>query len=622
MQVLKRTASILVLLLLTSIVANITMLSIPASANASVDVSLVYFKGEQRTDSSKLEKSYTGKGEVKNTSSRDITDLKGTAVAYFRGISIASYSIEFPIKEVKAGETVPFFVWFSKINFAFDVEEVKFTFDDLPSTGPIFVPNISFAESKAWDPGIWSYRVSGRVQNNGPDNLDEVWGVMSFYDSQGRLMDYATERLPGQAIFVGSNIRYPVFNTNFGFNALFYGPGVSGAAASYKVRFVGKKINQQSQPVVVSNVSNKPGTRGIIVSGNLTNPGNQNISTTHLIISAIDASGKVIALERDFFHDVTPRGDYPAVNLGPGETKGFRVEINFNAAESMVRVEVQAMSYDRFDRAAVATGTGSSFIDPAFQSVWQRTDKPITDGVTSRSWLWGPQPFFSAYEEYAQAPGGKRLVQYFDKSRMEINNPNEDKSSPYFVTNGLIASEMMNGFIQVGDAQFKPKPAAEIGVAGDADDNVGPTYATLGKVTKVDPLAVGANISATLTRGGIIGNDPATTSFGVKAAYFVKDTNHTIASPFWDYLNSKGPTYGTDGKAVNNSLFSPTFYATGYPVTEAYWTKVKVAGQVKDVLVQAFERRVLTYTPSNPKGYEVEMGNVGQHYYAWRYGSK
>jgi hypothetical protein len=40
----------------------------------------------------------------------------------------------------------------------------------------------------------------------------------------------------------------------------------------------------------------------------------------------------------------------------------------------------------------------------------------------------------------------------------------------------------------------------------------------------------------------------------------------------------------------------------------------------KDVLVQLFERRVLTYTPSNQAGWQVEMGNVGQHYHSWRYG--
>ena len=47
--------------------------------------------------------------------------------------------------------------------------------------------------------------------------------------------------------------------------------------------------------------------------------------------------------------------------------------------------------------------------------------------------------------------------------------------------------------------------------------------------------------------------------------------------------------------------------------------KAKVGGKTLDVLIQAFERRVLSYTPSNPAGWQVEMGNVGRHYYEWRY---
>jgi hypothetical protein len=67
-------------------------------------------------------------------------------------------------------------------------------------------------------------------------------------------------------------------------------------------------------------------------------------------------------------------------------------------------------------------------------------------------------------------------------------------------------------------------------------------------------------------------------------------------------------------------LFDPWFFATGLPVTEAYWADVKVAGVVQDVLMQCFERRCLTYTPANPAAWRVEMGNVGLHYYTWRYG--
>ncbi len=47
-----------------------------------------------------------------------------------------------------------------------------------------------------------------------------------------------------------------------------------------------------------------------------------------------------------------------------------------------------------------------------------------------------------------------------------------------------------------------------------------------------------------------------------------------------------------------------------------------VGGVEKWVLAQLFERRVLTYTPDNPQGWHVEMGNVGQHYYTWRYGTQ
>ena len=38
------------------------------------------------------------------------------------------------------------------------------------------------------------------------------------------------------------------------------------------------------------------------------------------------------------------------------------------------------------------------------------------------------------------------------------------------------------------------------------------------------------------------------------------------------------------------------------------------------MLIQVFERRVLTYTPDNSDGWKVEAGNVGQHYYLCRYG--
>ena len=46
---------------------------------------------------------------------------------------------------------------------------------------------------------------------------------------------------------------------------------------------------------------------------------------------------------------------------------------------------------------------------------------------------------------------------------------------------------------------------------------------------------------------------------------------------------------------------------------------MKIAGKQEDVLIQLFERRVLTYVPSFAPEWQVQMGNIGAHYYDWRY---
>jgi len=96
-------------------------------------------------------------------------------------------------------------------------------------------------------------------------------------------------------------------------------------------------------------------------------------------------------------------------------------------------------------------------------------------------------------------------------------------------------------------------------------------------------------------------------------------TNHSIASVFLTFLLSQGPVY-VNGQDVTQAIFDPLFYVTGYPIAEAYWANVRIAGTLRSVLIQCFERRCLTYTPGNPPEWQVEAGNVGSHYYAWRYG--
>jgi phosphonate transport system substrate-binding protein len=103
-----------------------------------------------------------------------------------------------------------------------------------------------------------------------------------------------------------------------------------------------------------------------------------------------------------------------------------------------------------------------------------------------------------------------------------------------------------------------------------------------------------------------------------KIAYYEEVTGHNIPQVFWDFLNQKGMV-SIDGKTSTQALNDPWFYASGYPVSEPYWVKATIAGKVKEVMIQAYERRVLTYVADNPDGFKVEMGNIGQHYYDWRY---
>ena len=262
--------------------------------------------------------------------------------------------------------------------------------------------------------------------------------------------------------------------------------------------------------------------------------------------------------------------------------------------------------------------SGAEFARYEFQRTWERTDLPVQLGRAARTWMWGPGPITpEVWERYAEAEGGARVVQYFDKTRMELNE-GEPYDSPWRVTNGLLAKELVTGQRQYGHATFVDYGPAEINVAGDPDDTVGPTYATFRELLQAPPVPVGQVITATLDRSGTVGNDPSLAQYGVTAAVFVPETNHTVASPFWAFMNASGPI-AEAGFIREGPLFPNPFYATGFPITEAYWTTVRVGGVPKRVLVQVFERRVLTYTPDNPPGWQVEAGNVGQHYYRWRY---
>jgi hypothetical protein len=241
----------------------------------------------------------------------------------------------------------------------------------------------------------------------------------------------------------------------------------------------------------------------------------------------------------------------------------------------------------------VRTEAASVFASPAFQQQWQQGE-----AITAN--FWGPlaTAHNGQQESYKESPSGQRLVQYFDKGRMELAGAS--------VTNGLLATELVTGRVQMGDNTFESRPPPAIPIAGDPD-NPGPTYAALASNAKAlfdaAPARTGSATQSVVSATGDI--SAGTTSADSAASFTVYDatTKHNVPKAFSDYRARAG---------------LPTI---GYALSEPFFATVKIAGVQRQVLVQVFERRVLTYTATNPAAFQVEMGNVGNHYYQWRYGS-
>ncbi|WP_110514903.1 LpqB family beta-propeller domain-containing protein [Herpetosiphon llansteffanensis] len=267
----------------------------------------------------------------------------------------------------------------------------------------------------------------------------------------------------------------------------------------------------------------------------------------------------------------------------------------------------------------------SAFVSPKFEEVWRRSDDPrVRDG---RSLYWGFGPWFDYNEYYRESPNGLRRVQYFDKARMEINGINGNTD----VTNGLLVVELVSGQLKTGDNAYDNafrNAADRVPVAGDGyqTNSNSPTYASFAAVSTFnnngyrDPDRRDQSVADAIDKSG-----NKSTRNDLRDAYkdqtklvvYNATTGHNIPQVFWDFLNRTGPIV-VNGQRTTGSIVDWTS-AMGLPISDPYWVKATVGGVQKDILVQLFERRILTYTPTNDAAYQVEMGNVGQHYFQWRY---
>jgi soluble lytic murein transglycosylase-like protein len=242
--------------------------------------------------------------------------------------------------------------------------------------------------------------------------------------------------------------------------------------------------------------------------------------------------------------------------------------------------------------------------------IWAQADSDSVRNDADRSWIWGPAIRSASHEPYVDSPDGQREVYYFDKARMEINDPDASWDSIWYATSGLLIREMMMGQIQVGDFERINTAPAEIPVTGDLENNSNsPTYATLGNLTVFGGQEqnraedrVGQPVNASLHADGSIStlaNPPIT----AEVAYYDDTLGFNVPDVFWDWMNDQPIDWR---------------YIIGHPVTEAYWVDTIIGGEDAVVMVQAFERRVLTFNPENESQWQVEAGNAGLHYRSWR----
>lgn len=268
-----------------------------------------------------------------------------------------------------------------------------------------------------------------------------------------------------------------------------------------------------------------------------------------------------------------------------------------------------------------------SYAHAAFERTRDELDRPIDGGQANRTWFWGPAPITEGlYEPYLESPDNQRLVQYIDKARFELTNPDADPNNAWFVSTGLLTRELISGSVQVGHSSYEQHEPSDRAMAGDAA-NIWPTYAGFDRV--IDQLyadMTGNHATSVLLESGVSSYPDAADDPGAELVQYLEyagpdgPVGYNVPAAFWDFMHAPGISW--DGVAYGPSMpLMDWLFVLGLPISDPFWVNVQLNGEPTWVMVQAFERRVLTYTPSNPDGWQVEMGNVGRHYAEWRHGS-
>lgn len=213
-------------------------------------------------------------------------------------------------------------------------------------------------------------------------------------------------------------------------------------------------------------------------------------------------------------------------------------------------------------------------VDPIFQDYYTAHDGPrVMGGAIS-----------------PRTSSGGVTAQYFEKARLEDQRANNRTGNPtYDFEYGLLVDEMkaIRSLAPVG-GERSTVTYDTIQTASDASQRVAPPPGFTGNVA-----VTGDNTFIPFT------------------ADLSPAPGHTVPSYFWQYMNRP-------------DLFPAGWlHDIGLPITEAmpatvdkgriFGTEVQRFSNVP-IVIQAFQRTILTYDPANPAGFEVERANTGTDY--------
>lgn len=249
----------------------------------------------------------------------------------------------------------------------------------------------------------------------------------------------------------------------------------------------------------------------------------------------------------------------------------------------------------------VRSSQPSAFADPAFSRYYSRSSG------TEQQLLWGGGPLVSLVEPFTGAPGNRRLVQYFERGRMEIADSSASTTTGS-ISQGLLVREMATGYVQLGYDEFvqgEPAPIALFGSAADTGD-AALTYADFKDAVAIEAGdRTGELLDDWISPGGEISEE--TPPVDILAGSYEPVTGYTVpdVTASWLKTNPFGIEPGD---------------ALGLPISEPYWV-LSGKGDAGTSLIQLFERRVVVYTPDLPLAERFSLTSAGRHYYRWRYGN-